>query len=160
MILDTIQGIPIYLTVNPVNGIECVSYTAGFEIDNDGINPAGDDPDHQNSTSLQKNGQSCNSLVDLGGVVPPQIIAKTKGIVMGSICIATYSGLSVMGVVYDEGEATRLGEGSVAFANALGIPSDPLTGGISSGVRWSILVGIACPGYTLQPSQVGLIKRT
>lgn len=57
--------------------------------------------------------------------------AKGFGTVLG--CRATVTdlrtGREISAIVGDFGPATHLGEGSIALAKALGIPSDPKTGG-------------------------------
>lgn len=64
-------------------------------------------------------------------VVPPAIINSVKGIVLGSRAQATNArnGRKVECVVADVGPRTKLGELSIAAAEALGIPSSPRVGG-------------------------------
>jgi hypothetical protein len=59
--------------------------------------------------------------------VPPELVRF--GAAMGSLAIVTYSGRSSPAIVADIGPAGKLGEGSIALAKALGIPSDPKRGG-------------------------------
>ena len=80
-ILATIAGVEIHYRRLP---FEYVSYTTDLMEDDDGSGPSQGDPCYQNDTTLHKNGKPLNSLVDLWIVVPPQIIARTKGICMGS----------------------------------------------------------------------------
>lgn len=79
--------------------------------------------------------------------VPPQIIECVPQIVIGSRVICRYKDRrnqwhQAMGIVGDEGGRKRIGEISVAMAVALGIPSDPKTGGVNNGVYFEIHAGV------------------
>ena len=63
-------------------------------------------------------------------VVPPAIIRGVRGIVMGCKARVTYRGKSVDAVVADAGPRTKIGEASIAAAEAVDIPSSPRTGGL------------------------------
>lgn len=111
-----------------------ITYLSGFQIDGDGSGGnTFEDPDYQESTSLRINGHYLNAEVDRYIVVPPAIIRGVPGIVLG--CQAhldnTRNGMSTDGVTGDIGPRRKLGEGSIATAQALGIPSSPLSGGTS-----------------------------
>lgn len=58
---------------------------------------------------------------------------------LGQKARVTYGGKTVDAIVADIGPAAKIGEGSIALANALGIPSDPKRGGVTSGVKYEIL---------------------
>lgn len=78
-------------------------------------------------------------------VVPAPLRKRVRGIVLG--CDATVedieTGKIVRAVVADFGPATHLGEGSIALANLLGIPSDPRTGGTDDKrFQWSFRPGL------------------
>lgn len=66
-------------------------------------------------------------------VVPPVILAKTKGAVKGCRCRVTnlLNGRISLGIVADVGPRTKVGEVSIQMARDLGIPSSPRTGGES-----------------------------
>lgn len=66
-------------------------------------------------------------------MVPPKFL--------GCHARVTYNGKTVDAVVGDIGPATHLGEGSIALAQALGIPSNPKTGGVDAGVFYEIWPG-------------------
>ena len=89
-------------------------------------------------------------------VVPPQVRLQAKGIVMGCKGRIIYRGRSVNAVVADVGPHTKIGEISIAAAEALGIPSSPLTGGVSNGVQYEIWPGVPAvvngETYELQPA--------
>lgn len=84
-------------------------------------------------------------------VVPLPLRKLVKPIVLG--CRAEVTNLKAKltfdAVVGDLGPATHLGEGSIALASALGIPSNPRRGGVVSGIRYRIYPGVAAPGFSL-----------
>ena len=149
-IIDTIAGVEIHYRKLP---FEYVSYTTDLMEDDDGSGPSQGDPCYQNDTTLHKNGKPLNSLVDLWIVVPPQIIARTKGICMGSKVRVTRisTGRSVICVVGDKGPPDKIGEGSQALSEALGVDDNPITGGDNAKDYFvEIYIGEAAPGYELQ----------
>lgn len=87
-------------------------------------------------------------------VVPGPLRMKVRGVVLG--CRATVTrpsnGASVEAVVGDIGPSTHLGEASIAAARALGIPSSPKTGGVVSGLVYTIYPGEAALGFELKPA--------
>ena len=131
-----------------------VTYTAKAAIDGDGSGDnACNDPDFQPDTSLHhEEGSALESETEPYIAVPPAIICGVKGIVLGCKAVVKYNGLSVNAVVGDVGPHAKLGEISIACAEALQIPSSPLTGGVDSGVFYQLWPGIAAPGYQLQAS--------
>lgn len=137
-ILATIEGNPI--TLLPDGRI---IYTAKAAIDGDGSggNSYGD-PDFQDNTSLKVNGKYLNAETERYIAVPPAILDGVEPIVLGSQAEVSYSGKTVTAVVGDIGPHEKLGEISIACAQALGIPHSPLTGGVSSGVGYVIHPGI------------------
>lgn len=136
-IIATIEGNPITLLPDGR-----VIYTAKAAIDGDGSggNSYGD-PDFQPQTSLKVNGKSLNAETERFIVVPPAIVQGVAPVVLGCQAEVSYNGKSVTAVVGDVGPRTKLGEISIACAQALGIPHSPLTGGVASGV-----------GYVIHPS--------
>lgn len=155
-VIATIEGVPILRMTWDEGWPEMVSYTAGAQVDNDGSggNPEGD-PDHQDDTTLHKNGNPLNAETEQYVVVPPQIIRGTNGILMGSLvhCYNQTTKMHADGVIGDEGPSDKIGEVSVAMARALGIPDSPVSGGTDAHViQYFIEVGKAAPGYVLQPA--------
>ena len=67
-------------------------------------------------------------------VVPPIIIQKTRGAVMGCRCLATNikTGKTSEGIVADIGPRNKVGEVSIQMARELGIPESPRWGGAVS----------------------------
>lgn len=63
--------------------------------------------------------------------VPPVIIRRTVGAVMGCLVAVTFKGVTRKAMVGDIGPGDQFGEVSVALADHLGIPSSPRTGGVS-----------------------------
>lgn len=119
---------PIYLEVNP----EHFYFTGPMMIDGDGSGGnAYNDPDFQPDTTLHNNGKALNAESECYTVAPPCVIRATKGRVMG--CrgqVTRISAGQVVQVVWaDIGPHMKAGEASIATANALGVPSSPLTGG-------------------------------
>ena len=78
-------------------------------------------------------------------VLPPQLLApKLKGgPKLGDFAIVTnvVNGRSVHAIVADIGPGAKLGEGSIALAEALGIRSSPKAGGTSVGIQYRVYPG-------------------
>lgn len=151
-ILATIEGHAITISDDG-----SVSYTAKAAIDGDGSggNSYGD-PDFQDSTSLKVGGVSLNAEKEAYIVVPPAILDGVESIVLGCQAKVSYHGKSIEAVVGDIGPKSKLGEISIACAEALGIPSSPLSGGVAAGVEYQLWPGVAATAngrtYPLQPS--------
>lgn len=76
--------------------------------------------------------------------VPYISIAKdllSRGIRMGDIGIVFRGEVSCGAICADVGPAHQYGEGSIALAERLGIPSNPKRGGCDTGVVWIIFPG-------------------
>lgn len=106
-----------------------VTFQGRGRIDDDGTGDDHNDSDHQNETSLKPN---LNADEDRYIVVPPQIIKGVPPIVLGSQAWVSYQGQETAAVVGDVGPRHRLGEISIALAQALGINSNANTGGIDT----------------------------
>jgi hypothetical protein len=74
-------------------------------------------------------------------VVNPHVRTNAKGIVIGCKAVLSYNGNSVDAVAADVSGGGQIGEISIAAAKALGIPSSPRTGGVDSGVDYSLWPG-------------------
>jgi hypothetical protein len=74
-------------------------------------------------------------------VVNPHVRRNATGVVIGSKAVVTYQGNSVSAVVADVSGPNDIGEISIAAAQALGIPTSPRTGGVSSGVQFEFWPG-------------------
>lgn len=153
--IDTIQECPIFLQSDDT-GAEVVVFIADADIDCDGTggNPH-HDPYFQPDTRLHNHGKALCAETERYVVVPPVIIAKTKGIVMGckAICYNQKTGLKADGVVGDSGPRSKIGEVSVAMAEAIGLSGDPNHGGTDEHViQYTLYPGVAADGYSLQPS--------
>lgn len=86
-------------------------------------------------------------------VVPPLIIKNTEGVVRGCRARVTLGSRSVDCVVADQGPPGKIGELSIAAAEALGLPSSPRDGGTDEPVvHYELWPGQAAPGYVLQPA--------
>jgi ribosomal 50S subunit-recycling heat shock protein len=89
-------------------------------------------------------------------VVNPIVRKAAKGIVLGCAARVTYKEKTIEAVVADVGPRTKIGEISVAAAEMLGIPWNPRTGGVESGVLYEIFPGKAAlingEQYDLQPA--------
>jgi hypothetical protein len=76
--------------------------------------------------------------------VPRPILRSTHsdGIRVGDVAAVTYGeGRTAFAIVGDIGPANKLGEGSIALAKILGIPSNPRSGGVPSGVAYALFPG-------------------
>lgn len=123
-----------------------LTYLAGMEIDGDGSGGnAENDPCWQKDTSLHLNSVALNARLDHFIVVPPQIIMAVAGVVLGCQAFVTNArnGIRSEAVVGDIGPGAKIGEGSIALAESLQIPSSPISGGISDRViRYEIHPGV------------------
>jgi len=63
------------------------------------------------------------------------------GIRHGQVGLVLYRDRMVFGIFGDLGPAAIIGEASFAMAEALGIPSSPISGGVDSGVTYLIFTG-------------------
>ena len=68
-------------------------------------------------------------------VLPPQLLKHAR---LGDFAMVERGGKRVFALVADTGPKDKLGEGSIALAEALGVPSSPRRGGASSGVRYVV----------------------
>lgn len=86
-------------------------------------------------------------------VVPPLVVTSVIGVVRGCKARVTWQGNSVDCVVADLGPTNRIGEISIAAADALGMNSSPRNGGIDRAeVFYELWPGVAAPGFELQPA--------
>ena len=71
--------------------------------------------------------------------IPPEL--RELGVRLGDVARVRYRGQACEAIVADVGPHGKLGEGSIALANALGIPSDPRHGGVGAGVEVCVWAG-------------------
>jgi hypothetical protein len=74
-------------------------------------------------------------------VVPSDLHAF--GVRLGDVAMVTFGGKSIGAIVADIGPHGHFGEGSIALADAVGVPSSPKHGGVESGVTYVIFPGSA-----------------
>jgi hypothetical protein len=158
-ILGMVQGVAIEARID-ASGSETVHFIADADIDCDG---SGGNPDHdpcfQPDTTLHgPDGRALNAYQVPFVVVPPLVCQKTRGMVLGSECLITHTltRRQVLCVVGDMGPTSKIGELSVAAARAIGVPSNPVTGGESRKIiDYEIRVGkaavISGVRYALKP---------
>jgi glycosyl hydrolase group 75 (putative chitosanase) len=123
-----------------------ITYSSGMMIDTDGFvrDPSRRrvierrDPDHLPETALRYADGSALDSTQVPYIVLP---VDFDGARTGDLALVRYHGRSVLAVVGDRGPAGVLGEGSIAAAEALGIDSDGATGGIESGVSYTVFPG-------------------
>ncbi len=60
------------------------------------------------------------------------------GIRLGQVALVIYNGRMQFGIFGDAGPSSVIGEASYAMAQALGIPSSPISGGVDSGVTYLV----------------------
>lgn len=104
------------------------------------------DPWHQDGTALSAGGRPLDPTV----VPYISIPGDFKGARKGDLALVSYDGRSTWAVIGDVGPKGRFGEGSVALAKRLGIPSDGTTGGVKSGVTYTLFPGTRLPRYGSQ----------
>jgi hypothetical protein len=141
-ILDTIQGQPIIET----DDRDRVLFIANADVDCDGSGGNPDhDPDFQPDTSLHFEGRALNPYKERYIVVPPAVVLKTRGTILGCFAQVTNlrTGVVVTAVVGDLGPTRKIGEVSVACAKALGLNPSPIDGGTDAMII----------GYEIFPSE-------
>jgi hypothetical protein len=131
----------------PLDGVTTAAiYECKFAIDSDGSSDASD-PDHQQKTSLRHtDNTSLDAREDVFGVIPLNAdearregLTKLPGVPdfggialrLGDIGVAFWKDKMTAFVYGDKGPPNALGEGSIAMAEALGIPANPSTGGFN-----------------------------
>jgi hypothetical protein len=122
-------------------------WNADFDVDCDGGRGAVcmSDPDYLPDTSATDSMGNPLDASTLPFIVIP--LASTRfryvdhGIRAGQVALVLYRDRMVFGIFGDAGPASIIGEGSFAMAEALGIPSNPRTGGVDSGVTYLVFTG-------------------
>lgn len=142
--IDNIQGCDIWRMVE--DGKEYVMFVSDLDVDCDGTggNPY-HDPYFQPDTRLHYKGKALHAETVPYFVVPPIILQKTLGVVMGSLVevLNLKNGDFAMAVVGDSGPRTKIGEGSPKLAELLGLSGNPNSGGTSEKIIWcKIHVGV------------------
>jgi hypothetical protein len=127
-----------------------------MDIDADGAGAAWkQDKTGQSSTSLRySNGDSLDPSQIPFIVIPSGFGDRFPGVKLGDYAAVSYNGKTTFAIVGDYGPRGKLGEGSIALAQSLGIPSDPNKGGTSTGVTYIIFAGSGGPEPPRDPSQV------
>jgi hypothetical protein len=136
--IETIEGHDIFLEDDGR-----ITYTAKAAIDADGSEPSLRDPDFQPDTSLHFNHKALDATKVPYVVVPPSIIDAVKPIVLGCQARISFRDKTVDAVVGDIGPSNKVGEISVACAEALNIPHSRVSGGVDDGVHYEIIPGQA-----------------
>jgi hypothetical protein len=139
----TDEGGAATVPVCKLNG--AVFWKADMDIDCDGKQTStcnsNTDPWYQSQTSF---GGALDAAV-LPYVVIPLPSSKfdytKQGISGGQSVAVIYGNKVVYGVFGDEGPSGIIGEASVAMATALGIPSNPKSGGVDAGVTYIVFTG-------------------
>lgn len=75
--------------------------------------------------------------------VPPEL--RNRGVMFGDVAMVFYRDRQCAAIVADGGPHNHYGEGSIALAEALGIPSSPKHGGVAGGVTWVLFPGTTLP---------------
>jgi len=68
----------------------------------------------------------------------PRDLTGQRGVRVGDVAIAIYKGVAIGAIVADVSPAGHFGEGSIALAEALQLPSSPRSGGVAFGVTWLV----------------------
>jgi hypothetical protein len=139
----TDDGAAASVPICKLNG--AVFWKADMDIDCDGKQTStcsrSTDPWYQSQTSF---GGALDAAA-LPYVVIPLPSSKfdytKQGISGGQSVAVIYNDKVVYGVFGDEGPSNIIGEASVAMAKALGIPSNPKSGGVDAGVTYIVFTG-------------------
>lgn len=140
-------GAPATIDVCGLTG--AVFFTADMDIDCDGKPSAtcskATDPSFQPDTAAQASTGGALDAAILPYIVLPGTSSRwsytASGIAMGSVAAVIYNGKVQFGIVGDVGPTSIIGEASYAMAKSLGIPSNPSTGGVDSGVTYIVFTG-------------------
>ncbi len=100
------------------------------------------DPDYMSSTSgVDSHGNALDAST-LPFIVIPLVSSRfsysAHGIHIGQVALVMYQDRMAFGIFGDAGPAAIIGEASFAMAAALGIPNNPSTGGVDSGVTYLV----------------------
>jgi hypothetical protein len=74
-------------------------------------------------------------------VIPPDL--KKIGVKLGDLALVKFNSNVCPAIIADIGPAGKVGEGSIALAERLGIKPSPKKGGTSNGVSFTIFMGTA-----------------
>jgi hypothetical protein len=129
--------------------VKAIEFTTKIDIDADGDGgwylQDKTDKMHGNDGSKTAarypNGDSLNPAKIPYVVIPLDFGRTHPGVQMGDYVAVSYGVRTVYAIVGDKGPKGVLGEGSIALARNLKIPSNPNTGGVRSGVTYVILPG-------------------
>lgn len=118
-------------------------FAGKFAIDADGAGEAWkSDPWGQPETSLQwGGGRSLDPTQTPYFVLPIGFDGAYPGVQLGDLAAVIYRGKVAFAIFGDRGPRTKIGEGSIALAEELGINSSPTRGGVSDGVLWIVFPG-------------------
>lgn len=131
---------------------------AGMAIDADGAPDATQiDPAASCHTSLRHPDGSSVNAREVPYFVLPLSKYQKYGIHKGDIAAVRYNGKVEFAVFADVGQSHKLGEGSMALAQALGINNSPTRGGVNHGVEYIVFPGSGdgTPGTPHQNRQRG-----
>lgn len=136
-----------------------VYFRAGMAIDADGAPDARRiDPHGQLKTSLRyEDGSSVNAR-NVPYFVLPMGRYQQFGVKPGDVAAVRYNGKVEFAVFADVGPAHKLGEGSMALAERLGINPNPRNGGVPAGVEY-IVFPRSGNGRPQTPQQIANIGR-
>ncbi|MFO0680684.1 MAG: glycoside hydrolase family 75 protein [Sandaracinus sp.] len=132
------ETVPVCQTAN------VIWWQADMDIDCDGGQSAlcMSDPDYMPDTSgVDSHGNALDAST-LPFIVIPLPSARFRyadhGIRIGQVAVVLYQDRMAYGIFGDAGPSSGIGEASFAMAEALGIPSNPRTGGVDSGVTYLV----------------------
>lgn len=144
-VIESIQNVPLLLIRDAAG--EWVEWTADMDVDCDGTggNPFLD-PYFQPDTRLHFQGRALHAETVPYVVVPPSVLAKTSGKVLGALCECwnIVNENYALAVVGDSGPRTKIGEGSPKLCELMGLDPNPNHGGCSDfRIRYRVHVGKA-----------------
>jgi Fungal chitosanase of glycosyl hydrolase group 75 len=136
-------------TVNICKQGSAFFWKADMDIDCDGVRTShcneDTDPWYQDQTSFETSkGKSFQADSTHYFVIPlpsSRFSYTGNGIKPGSVAAVIYNNKVVYAVFADEGPSNIIGEASYATAKALGIDSNPESGGVDSGVTYIVFPG-------------------
>lgn len=126
---------PASATAKAASAKKGVKFTTGMTIDTDGIGSGGDSS-HQTQTSYA-NGKLNADNTSYIALAPGW--SSARNLVLGDVALVEYKGKTAYAIYGDNYSGNQVhGEGSVHLAKALGIPASGVSGGVSSGVKYTV----------------------
>ncbi|MBI3552755.1 MAG: glycoside hydrolase family 75 protein [Elusimicrobia bacterium] len=130
-------------------------FVSKMTIDADGAGDAWEqDPAGQPETTLRDEDEESLDPTQVPYFVLPVGFRQAHPEVrLGDLAAVTFHGVLAYAIFGDEGPEGKIGEGSIALAEDLGIDADPMEGGVADGVTFIVFPGSG-DGEPLPPDEI------